>query len=280
MLPSGLERLFYVCEPFGEQTRNSPASVAREPVFLPAEPLRIALIRQLAEWAVFCTQIGRRTCANILNMFYLIGGTPRSGKTILTKNLAKELGISWVSTDTLESVVRAYSSTEELSNFFPKTAIRKETQGNNDFMYERYSAREITDAYIKQAKATWKAVEVFLEAEDVNGHSYILEGYQINPELVEKLTKKFPSQIKGVFLGRENTETIVQAARDHTSKGDWFTGKTHKEETFPKIAEMIAMYSDYFKTQAYERGLPYFNMDLDFQGQLKLATSELLGLGK
>ena len=40
-------------------------------------------------------------------MIYLIGGAPRSGKTILSKRIAQKNGIPWISTDTIRSIVLA-----------------------------------------------------------------------------------------------------------------------------------------------------------------------------
>lgn len=208
-------------------------------------------------------------------MFYFIGGAPRSGKTILAKKLSKDMGVPWISADSLESIASQYVSTEEFNKLFPKSKIRKETGGGNDLMYSKYTSQDIADAYINQAKATWRALEVFIECEDVYGHDYILEGHQIHPEFVRRISNKFPSKIKVVFLGRSDIDTIVKSASENSIPGDWFTEKTKDKSTYPKIAEMITIYSSYFEKQA-KKDFPYFNMDQDFSKQLNKAEQALV----
>ncbi|MES2953494.1 MAG: hypothetical protein V4674_02950 [Patescibacteria group bacterium] len=209
-------------------------------------------------------------------MFYLIGGAPRSGKTILSKKLAKETGIPWISVDTLESIVATYYSVEDLRLLFPKTAMRRESGGGNDLMYSRYTDKEIFEAYAQQAKATWKALEMFVEREERYAHDYILEGHQIHPELAVRISDAFPSKVKAVFLGRSDIETIVKSASGYPGIGDWFTEKTLDAATYPRIAQMLSLYSDYFKNQADARGFSYFDMDVDFHGQLDAAVHFLI----
>src|SRR4051812_42769122 len=111
-------------------------------------------------------------------MFYFIGGAPRTGKTTIAKSLAKELGVSWISTDTLESVISEYIPEEK----FPKNLIREETDQSNDVMYTQYSTDEIKFAYFKQAEAVQDTLMRFVECESQNGREYIFEGYHILPK--------------------------------------------------------------------------------------------------
>ena len=211
-------------------------------------------------------------------MFYLIGGAPRTGKTTLAKNLSKESGVPWISTDTLESIVSTYVSKTDFPHLFPKAIIRKETGGSNDSMYSEYSSQEIVNAYLSQSKAVWKAIEMFLAVEDKQDHSYILEGYHIHPELIKRFELSFPTKTRAVFLGRSHVPTIVKSATENAPPGDWFTGKTSSNETYPKIAAMLALFSAHIEAQANECGLAYFNVDDDFQGTLNRAQRACLGL--
>lgn len=202
-------------------------------------------------------------------MFYFIGGAPRCGKTILAGRLSKKLGIPWISADTLESIVSSYVSEQDYDAFFPKSKMRRETGGGNDLMYERYSTEQITGAYILQASSTWKALETFVACESLYGHDYIFEGHQIHPEFFEKLRKKFPdTPFKAVFLGRSDNDTVVRSATEHAGSSDWFTQKTIDVAVYPKIADMITSYSDYFEKEATKYTLPYFSMDTDFLEQV------------
>lgn len=43
-------------------------------------------------------------------MKYLIGGPPRCGKTTLAKELSSRLGVSWISTDMIDNMLKPYLS--------------------------------------------------------------------------------------------------------------------------------------------------------------------------
>jgi 2-phosphoglycerate kinase len=211
-------------------------------------------------------------------MIYLIGGPPRCGKTTIAQKLSKKLSIPWVSSDVLESIVIAHTPTEKLPQLFPKTVMRKKTKKTgNDGMYTQFTPKQITQAYIKQAKATWEAIRVLMESELKDGHSYIVEGYQIHPAFVKELQKKFGSQnVKSIFLVRYDIDKIVSGGKKYKAINDWFTGKTHREETYPKIAAMVQQHSGYFEAQAKKYGMKVIDMDSDFKGKLNEAIRVLI----
>ncbi len=206
-------------------------------------------------------------------MFYLIGGTPRAGKTTIAKQLSKVLGIPWISTDTLESVASEYIPEETFAQLFPKSIMRRETGQSNDAMYTQYSADEIKSAYFKQADGLRDALVTFIECESQYGHEYILEGYHITPGLVLELSGKYP--VRSVFVGREDLVATLKAITESTQKNDWVISKTESEETFSKIAEMLVAFSRSTKIETEKRGLQYAAMDGDFIGNVGKAVQYL-----
>jgi 2-phosphoglycerate kinase len=142
-------------------------------------------------------------------MIYLIGGSPRSGKTLLAKRLSARLRIGWVSIDVLESIVREYTPKESRQRLFPKNVLRKRTHGSNDGMYEKFSAREIVNAYIRQGKASYKAIEAFVSDCVYEAHDFVLEGYQIQPGFVVRLMERFPKEIQSCFLVKKDEHMLV-----------------------------------------------------------------------
>jgi len=57
---------------------------------------------------------------------------------------------------------------------------------------------------------------------------------------------------------------------------DWIlSGTKYRKTTFPKIANMIADYSEFFETEAKKYGLKIFKMDNDFDNQLNKAIEYL-----
>lgn len=202
-------------------------------------------------------------------MFYLIGGSPRSGKTTIVKSLSKKLGIPWISTDTLELVVMKYVTDDELKKLFPKTVIRRLTNQTNDEMYTTYTSEEIVGVYIEQGNSLAQGIEMFIECEATYNHDYILEGYHILPELVSRLENKF--NIKAVFVGREDIVETLQSITNHSQENDWVIKKTKDAKTYPLIAKMLTVFSSRIKKEAEEKGFKYFSMDSNFK-----ETSEII----
>jgi len=46
-------------------------------------------------------------------MIFLIGGSPRSGKTICTKRLSLQHSIPWLSVDSMRPIIKPYVSKKE-----------------------------------------------------------------------------------------------------------------------------------------------------------------------
>ena len=203
-------------------------------------------------------------------MIYLIGGPPKCGKTTLAKKLSKELGISYISADTLQSVAFGYTDQDEIAKKFPWREIREKTGRNNDLVYGKYLAEEIVGFYQEQAKASAVAIEMVVASEINDGNDYIIEGYQVEPQLAKNLIEKYgPEKIKAVFLGRENKENLLEDMQKSSTPNDWILAGTKKAETFEKIAEMICAYSEKFKKEAEDCGFQFFAMDNNFDEKIK-----------
>ena len=60
-----------------------------------------------------------------MSKIILIDGPSRCAKTTLAQKISNELGISWISSDAFDDIVKAYTSIDDIDNLFPKTALRK-----------------------------------------------------------------------------------------------------------------------------------------------------------
>lgn len=210
-------------------------------------------------------------------MIYLIGGPPRCGKSTLAKRLSQKLRTSWISTDTLESIVSVHASSSDYPKRFPKNILRQRTHQSNDEMYSRYTSKEIMLAYIKQAKACWKAVETLIECELKEENDFIVEGAQLQPELILRLQSKFGKEnFKVIFLIKTDATLIVDGARKNIAKSDWFLQKTKNADTHTRIASMIALYGQWFKKQTDKFNMPVVNTQIDFEKQIKRVLKQLL----
>lgn len=197
-------------------------------------------------------------------MIYLIGGPPRSGKTTLAKRLSARLRIGWVSTDTLESIVREHTPAKDQPKRFPKNVLRKKAPGGNDDLYTKFSAKEIAHAYLTQGKACDKAITAFVADCVSEGHDFVLEGYQLGPKLVAELVKRFPREIRVVFLVKQDVRALVEGFGKNSAKNDWVLQKTKKAATFEKIARMLSYFGARIKAEAERYRFPVECMDKDF----------------
>ena len=205
-------------------------------------------------------------------MIYLIGGPPKCGKTTLAKTLSKTLGMPWVSTDTLENVIKPYMSENDLATKFPAGGQRC---GSNDEKYTKYSTYEIIDAYAEQAKTVYRAIEMFAECEITDGNDFIIEGYHVEPKLAVEMDKRFEGKIRSIFLIKLDQKLFVQSIRKSTTPNDWIIARTKNEDTYGKIAAMISEYSKYLEKESEKYGCQTINMDTDFSGKLDEATDLL-----
>ena len=205
-------------------------------------------------------------------MIYLIGGPPKCGKTTLAKKLSKSLGIPWVSTDTLQCVIKPYMSKEDLSKKFPTSYQRGK---DNDEKYSKYSTNEIIEAYQQQAKTVYEAVDMFTVCELTDCNDFIIEGYHIEPELVAGLNLKYLGKIKSIFLVKSDKEKFVYDIKKSTTPNDWIIARTNNDETYRKIANMICEYGNFFEKESEKYGFKVLNMDNDFGNQIKKASDYL-----
>lgn len=201
-------------------------------------------------------------------MIYLIGWPPKCGKTTLAKTFSKSVHIPWVSTDTLQCIAIAYINDEDYARDFPASQQRCKT---NDEKYLKFSSEEILDAYRKQAKSVFLAIESFIDCEMTDQNDYIIEWYHIEPELVQRLDEKYPGKIQSIFLIKTDPEKFLQDLRKSSTPNDWIIARTHNDETFWKIAYMITQYGMVLSEEAQIQGMRVINMDNSFTDNLKIA---------
>jgi len=201
-------------------------------------------------------------------MIYLIGGAPKCGKTTLAKRLAEKYQIPWISADTLQNIVWAYTPKEKRETLFPHSHLRGES---NDGFYSKYPAEQIVKNYITQGEATYSAIKMMAETYLTDGDDFIVEGYQVTPEVVNEIFEKFGQEhVKAAFLVKYDEQKFVENIHKSTTPNDWIIRKTKDEITYNLIAKMVAEYSRYFETEAKKYGFAVFNLDGDFNEQFEI----------
>lgn len=197
---------------------------------------------------------------------YLIGGPPKCGKTTLAKALSKKLSIPRISADTLQNIVYAYMDKEDHKNNFPHSHLKGST---NDDFYKENTINSIIEGYINQSKTSYRAISMLAETQIIDDDDYIVEGYQVTPDIVDEIIKKFGSKnIKTTFLVKHDEKKFVEDIHKSTTPNDWIVTKTKNENTFSKIAKMVSTYSKYVEEETKKYNFTVIPMDHDFTNQI------------
>lgn len=194
-------------------------------------------------------------------MIYLIGGPPRCGKSRIAKAMAKHLGISYLSCDTLESVVQTECDERDYDTYFPKKIMREKTNNSNDQMYSRYTTPEIVAAYISHGQSTYQAIQTFIQCSIRDQDDYVIEGHHLHPFFINDLMKQFPDLIKSVVLLKKDLSAITRHIQKNNHPNDWAQVKTQHPRTYAKIAAMIQCYSSFYNKKAKENHIPTLFLD-------------------
>jgi len=211
-------------------------------------------------------------------MIYLIGAPPRCGKTTLAKQMSRKTNISWLSSDTLDSIAQEYTAGKNWKKKFPYSHLRRiaKTRDNDDF-YSKHPSTKIINLLKKQAQSVQTAIETVIACEIADGNNYIIEGYHIVPSFAQKMIAKYGKQnVRAIFLTKFDENKFATDVHQSTTPNDWLIVLTKKPETFVKVGKMISKYSEYFEKEAEKFGLQTFNMDKNFHEQVDGAIKYLI----
>lgn len=120
-------------------------------------------------------------------MIYLIGGSPRGGKSILSRELAKKFNIPYISTDNLRPVILPYFKKRKFE-YFPFEKIFNIR--NIDNYFKKYTGHEMLNADIKEAKTMWPGVKNLIKYLLKCKMDYIIEGVDLLPYFVKQFKKE------------------------------------------------------------------------------------------
>lgn len=177
-------------------------------------------------------------------MIYLIGGAPRTGKSILGQQLSAGLRIGWISTDLLQEVLRVRNEEKAEWNATPEAIA---------------------------ATADWffPYLERFVWGVSSMAESYVIEGVNFLPAQVRQLSTQY--QIRTVFLG---------CTKMTLERFDQFPGRSIgytflPEEMRRQIVQDVPLWSALIRQQAKQFGYPYVDMSDDFPARLHEAEALL-----
>jgi 2-phosphoglycerate kinase len=130
----------------------------------------------------------------------LIGGAPGTGKTTLTKSIAQETRITWISTDQIRTMLNTIEADK------PTGLLQDELE-----RYERI----------------WRGAAALIHGIDPWGDS-VIEGSVILPHLVARDFAEF-EEAKAIFLVFETKEEIKKIIEER-SKLSWIKTKTPEQQ--------------------------------------------------
>lgn len=208
-------------------------------------------------------------------MIYLIGGSPRCGKTTVAESLAKRTHTPWCPADYLGAAIFQYLTDEQQDQMFPISKIRSEKPGM-DYLYNKHTPQEVAGFYRTQAESLWPGFRAFIKYAAMDKQIFILEGYQLWPDLLSELPEETQKFIKPIFLYKKDLQQIEEGFKKSTTPGDWLLERTEDEATFGKVAQMVAYYGDWTIREAHKHNMPVFNMDGDFEDNIKKVVDVLL----
>jgi hypothetical protein len=179
-------------------------------------------------------------------MVTLVGGAPRTGKTMLSQQVAAQQRTNWISTDLLKDILRV------------KTTLVPHIEWN--------APETITST----AEWFFPYLERFVWGASSMADHYIIEGVDFLPVQAAQLAAQF--EIRAVFLGRSSL-TLAEL--------DQFTGRSRgyaalAEDVKRQITRHVPMHSEIVRQEAKRYLFPYFDMSGDFSTCLHEAETALI----
>ena len=204
-------------------------------------------------------------------MIYLIGGSPRGGKSILSRKLSEKLNIPYISTDNLRLVVMPYFKGEDKDKNFPFKKMFD--LAAIDKYFKNNTGQEILRADIKEAKSIWPGVKSLINYLIACKMDYIIEGVHLLPNFVKSL--KGDENIKVVFLVKLDENKIFDGLMQNKNNNDWITSNLKDKTIISIAAKSLVGYGEFFIKETEKYGLKYINTEDNFPDKIKEASDYL-----
>lgn len=209
--------------------------------------------------------------SNKKTMIYIIGGSPRGGKTTLAQKLLEKTKIPYIQTDFLKFVLRPYFKGAEKEKMFPHDKRWKGLDLDKYFL--NCKKKEMLNIDIFEGKIIWPGVKLFISKMKEAKVDYIIEGVHLLPSLV-KYFKDDPD-VKIVFLVKKNEEKIYQGLFKNKRKRDWIMDKTNNHETLRKFSQALSPYGPYFEKETAKYNFKLINTEDNFPEKINQALAYL-----
>ena len=192
-------------------------------------------------------------------MIYLIGGSPRGGKSILAKKLSRILNVPYISTDDLRCVVLPYFKGNDRGKNFP--FIKMFDSVGIDKFFKSYTGKEILNADLKESKSIWPGIESLIDHLLSCKMDCIIEGIHLLPNLIKKYKKN--KNVKFAFVNKLDIKKIYQGLLKNNN--DWLVSNTKNKGTLSLAAKSLNVYGKFFLRETDKYGFKCFNTEDNFQ---------------
>jgi putative acetyltransferase len=171
-------------------------------------------------------------------MLYLLGGSPRAGKSTMAKQFTSETGIPCFELDYLKMGI---------------------ARGMPEYGLDPNGGDRII------AEQLWPVVKGMAMTYVENSEDCLLEGTYLLPEYVVELQQMYGDETRACFVGYTQIDTWnkVRQLRDYgVLSGDWDLSSGNDEEARQKV-EFLKQFSMYIKAECDRYGLMYFENSSD-----------------
>ena len=190
----------------------------------------------------------------------LIGGIPRTGKTLSAQKLSALTGINLLSSDMLRCAARNVIFDE------PYVAVEK-LQLTGTLQYHRpgVGLSETKEFYqiLDESIFGWKAVCGAVDYYDRHGMSVIIEGEAITPDRAKELQLKLLNlKLSAVFIGFTNKKFLDNIFKYSEQHADWVSlwRKEVDESVIRQWSEQQAVKSAQIKELCHQYGYMYHDV--------------------
>ena len=178
-------------------------------------------------------------------MLYLIGGTSRSGKSLLAKSMLAKAGLAYFP---LDAAVMGFTQG------FPRVGI-------HDKLFPDVIARRM-----------WPFTRALCQSLIYAGDDYVVEGEAFLPEQARALLDQFPGQVACCFLGYADitpARKVRQLKAHPQGAGDWLLQENDRF-ILSHVKHMVA-YSRRIRRDCKKQRLKYFDVSQRFTPTLAQA---------
>lgn len=180
-------------------------------------------------------------------MIYLLGGAPRTGKTGIARTVAEREGIGWLSTDTIQWILRDHLPPE----WHEVAAPLKPPGPAQDILYPYFRDAVVGSAYLAPR--------------------YLIEGAAFLPRQAVEVGLEVDTRACFVGMSRVTLESI----NEHARVGAWHLDQPAAvRERFP---DWIVSWSRTLEDECERLSVPYFDLGDDYGRQVERVIDALLG---